>query len=457
MLGCYCQPNNKPLFGSVLVAQDDSSITTLKEPRDYELAWSSECLQIKQENHGYIWLPTPHDGYKAVGFVVTTSQDKPSLDRIRCVRSDLTDQCEAYTWIWGPGKNNDTNGLNVYNVRPCKRGTQAAGVHVGTFLAQNGATTNTLSIACLINKNFETTLPSMPNVHQIQALIQAYSPYIYFHPDEQYLPSSVNWYFTNGALLYKKGEESKPVPIEPNGTNLPQDDNNDGAYWLDLPLHEAKRERVKKGDLQSCLSYVHVKSMFGGTFTDISMWVFFPFNGPARAKVWFINIPMGKIGEHVGDWEHVTLRISNFNGELRKVYLSQHSHGKWVDAPEIEFQNGNKPVTYSSLHGHAFYTKPGLSLQGRFGIGIRNDTAKSDKVMDMGERFEVVAGDYLGSAIVEPPWLHYARHWGPTIRYEANSALEWIGRLLPNEVLCEEGPTGPKKKINWCEDERVKC
>ncbi|XP_027339090.1 uncharacterized protein LOC113852892 [Abrus precatorius] len=463
MLGSYSQPNNKPLFGWVLVAKDvstNASNPTLKQPIDYTLVWNSASLKINQDGPIYVWLPTAPNGYKPVGHVVTTTPDKPSLDKIRCVRSDLTDQCETNSWIWG------SDSFNVYDVRPSNRGIQAPGVPVGTFNAQNGGNTNPSSIACLKNTN---TLPKyMPNLQQIKAILQVYPPSMYLHPDEEYLPSSVNWFFSNGALLYKKGQESNPVTVAPNGTNLPQDPNNDGAYWLDLPADATNKERVKKGDLQSAKTYVHVKPMLGGTFTDIALWVFYPFNGPARAKVEFITVKLGKIGEHVGDWEHVTLRVSNFNGQLCQVYFSQHSKGTWVDSSQLEFQSGsNKPVVYSSLHGHASYPHAGLNLQGADSIGIRNDTAKGDMVMDMGA-FELVSAEYLGSAVIEPSWLNYFREWGPKIDYNIDeelkkiekvlpgklkSALEKIIKGLPSEVLGEEGPTGPKVKHNWSGDE----
>ncbi|KAK9282871.1 hypothetical protein L1049_011096 [Liquidambar formosana] len=470
MLGCYSQPNNKPLFGWVLAGKDDPSTggAPLKRPTDYNLVWSSQSLKIKQDGNGYVWLPTPPDGYKAVGHVITVTPEKPSLDKIRCVRSDLTDQCEADTWIWGQGKVSDPNGFNMFRLRPSSRGTQARGVCVGTFIAQNsGATSPLSSLACL--KNIDSSgVSSMPNPAQIEALVEAYSPWVFFHPDEQYLPSSVGWFFNSGALLYEKGQESKPVKIESTGSNLPQGGSNDGAYWLDLPVDEGAKESVKKGDLQTSGAYLHVKPMLGATFTDVAIWVFYPFNGPARAKVEFINVSLGKIGQHVGDWEHVTLRVSNFNGQLWSVFFSEHSGGTWVNASELEFQNGNKAVTYASLHGHAFYPKPGLVLQGNGAIGIRNDTAKSKMVMDTGARHRVVAAEYLGSAIVEPPWLNYFREWGPKISYDLaaeinnvekllpgklKSAFEKFVRSLPDEVLGEEGPTGPKVKNNWNGDE----
>ncbi|KAK6158527.1 hypothetical protein DH2020_005841 [Rehmannia glutinosa] len=462
MLGSYAQPNNQPLFGWVLVGKTNSSDKSgdfLKQPTDYTLVL---------QDTAYFWRPTPPDGYKAVGLVITASPDKPSLDKIRCVRSDFTDESEIDGWIWSAS----VNGLNVYGLRPKIRGTKAQPLSVGTFIVQNNTSDQnyTLPLSCLKSNN--PNLSSMPNLSQVQALFQTYSPYIYFHPKEIYLPSSVNWFFTNGALLYKKGEESNPSPIEPNGTNLPQGGSNDDSYWLDLPVDEQAKEKVQNGDLQSAEVYLHVKPILGATFTDIQVWLFYPFNGHAVAKLGLIKrIPLGKIGEHVGDWEHVTLRISNFDGVLHKVYFAEHSGGKWVDSSLLEFEKGNKFVGYSTLNGHAAYYKAGLVLLGENDIGIRDDTSKSDMVMDSGARFSVVAADGLSTAevVVEPPWLNYAREWGPNKSYELGDEVKKVEKLLighlksdfeklinslPSEVFGEEGPTGPKMKTNWDGDEK---
>ncbi|XP_021806029.1 uncharacterized protein LOC110750075 [Prunus avium] len=475
MLGCYSQPNNKPLSGWALAAkltehrdEDKDDHLLLKKPLDYTLVWSSESLKnLKKDGDGYVWLPTPPQGYEAIGHVVTTSPEKPSLDQIRCVRSDLTDHCEADSWIWGLGTTGDANGFNVFSLRPSNRGTQAMGVPAGTFVALNGLPSSTIEIACLKNTlSLSNSHIYMPNLTQIEALLEVYSPLIYLHPDEAYLPSSVGWFFSNGALLYKK--QGDAVAIEQTGSNLPQGGSNDGSYWLDLPVDKGASERVKKGDLLHCQVYLHIKPMMGSTFTDIAIWVFYPFNGPSRAKVEFFNVSLGKIGEHVGDWEHLTLRVSNFTGELWRVFFSQHSGGTWVDASQLEFENGNKAVGYGSLHGHALYPKAGLVLQGSGGIGIRNDTAKSKKVLDTGRSPLLVSAEYLGSTVTEPPWLNYSRKWGPNISYDIadeiktvekilpgklKSAFDKFVKSLPNEVLGEEGPTGPKMKNSWTGDE----
>ncbi|KAG6391411.1 hypothetical protein SASPL_149165 [Salvia splendens] len=445
MLGSYAQPNNQPLFGWVLVAKTNAVDTLgqiLKQPTDYTL--------ISTNDDAHFWLPTPPDGFRAIGLVVTASPEKPALDKICCVRADFTDEAETKSQIWG----------NVYVVR----GSNAKSVSVGTFTIQ-GNDNNTLTpLSCLINK--DSALSAMPNQAQIEAVFASYAPFMYFHPREKYLPSSVNWYFSNGALLFKKGEESNPVAVLPEGSNLPQGGTNDGLYWLDLPA-EPDGTRVKMGDLPSAMAYLHFKPVLGGSATDIQVWVFYPFNGPAAAKVGpFKRVELGKIGEHVGDWEHVTLRISNLDGILRRVYFAEHGGGQWVDSSELEFSGGgNRFSVYSSRNGHAAYRKAGLVVQGGDFVGLRNDAAKSAVVMDTGARFAVVAGE----GVVEPPWLNYYRKWGPTRSYDTVEELKNAGKFLPGflkkqlaklvnglppEVFGEDGPIGPKMKNNWDGDEK---
>ncbi|CAH9128932.1 unnamed protein product [Cuscuta epithymum] len=466
LLGYYAQPNNMPLFGSVLVAKDTSpdgsSAGALKAPLDY-----TQLLNIKKDNTtAYFWLPVAPSGYKAVGNVITIDSQKPALDKIGCVRDDFTDIAENDEWIWG------SKGLNVYSTRPKVRGIQALGLSTGTFMAQlssGGTELSSSVLSCLKNVN-KLNKSGMPNLDQIKELIKVYSPFIYFDSKEEYFPSSVTWFIKNGALLYTRGKESSPVAVEPTGANLPQGSSNNDSYWLDLPTSEAEKERVKKGNLQDFTSYIHVKPMFGSTYTDLVFWVFYPFNGPARAKVEFVTVNLGTLGQHIGDWEHVTLRISNFTGELKKVYFSQHNTGTWIKGSQVEFQDGNKPITYSSFNGHAAYPKAGDVLQGTKNIGLRNDTDKGKIFVDTGASFSIVSAEYLGTNdVVEPAWLNYTGKWGPKIKNNVGTelskvenalpgklkaAMDKVVGILPAEALGEDGPIGPKRKEIWTGDER---
>ncbi|CAA6667297.1 unnamed protein product [Spirodela intermedia] len=362
------------------------------------------------------------DRYSAVGLVVTSSPEKPSPEEIRCVRSELTERCEVDGELWSDGK-----GFNLSRQRPTERGSRATGVAVGTFTAAAAAP----PLLCL--KNSSSLTSTMPNKAQIEALVKTYSPWIFCHPKDPYFPSSVAWFFTNGATLHKKGDPI-PIAVDPSGGNLPQGGANDGEYWLDVPAGGAARERILKGDLPSSEAYLQVKPMLG-----------------APSRTWPSGVPHHPPRRHRPAHrrlEHLTLRISNFSGKLRRVYFSQHSAGEWVEASKLEFHNGNKPIAYASLHGHAMYPAAGLYMQGSAAAGIRNDAAGGGPAMDTGERWNLVAAPHLGDAAAPspPPWLDYRRQWGPKLTYWTSGVLQKVAGFLPSEMFGEEGPTGPRRR-----------
>ncbi|GAB2298564.1 hypothetical protein Dimus_032632 [Dionaea muscipula] len=482
--GHYCQQSGEPFLGFVLVARElvlpghktaeALHLPALLKPLDYALVWSSnDGSEDSLYQQGYFWLPQPPEGYRALGFVVTNKLAKPDLEQVRCVRADLTEKCETYDLLLDTHSKSLNLPFRVWKTRPSHRGSLGRGVSVGTFFCSS-----ILSVAeeqqqqqqqavCL--RNFDPILQAMPNLDQIHSLIHHYGPTVYFHPSEMYLPSSVAWFFESGALLFKAGD---PVgeAIHITGSNLPSGGGNDGKFWIDLPNND-QGETIKRGNLESAQLYVHVKPALGGTFTDLATWVFCPFNGPATLKIGPVNYPLKRVGEHVGDWEHFTLRISNFTGELGSIYFSQHSYGQWVNACDLEYIQGNRAIIYSSKSGHASYPHPGTYIQGSqfLGIGVRNDCARSNFSVDSSVKYQVIAAGYLEGVVAEPGWLQFMREWGPTITYDSRTELDnLIRRLpvlvkssvrnvfnkLPVEVYGEEGPTGPKEKNNWIGDER---
>ncbi|XP_030516023.2 LOW QUALITY PROTEIN: uncharacterized protein LOC115729550 [Rhodamnia argentea] len=479
-LGHYCQSNDRPLRGFVLVAREvissgieppdqctSDKSPALEEPVDYTLVWSSDDGGEDGVEGCFFWLPQAPEGYKPMGLLVTNQPAKPALEEVRVVRSDLTDTCENHHVILSLISKYPQLPFTVCSTRPTHRGMLGKGVSVGTFFCSSfWISGDEQCVSCL--KNCNLSLNAMPNLDQVHAVINHYGPTVFFHPDEVFLPSSVSWFFENGSQLYSKGN---PVgePIDISGSNLPSGGKNDGEYWIDLPS-DGRKDSIKNGNLDSAKLYVHVKPALGSTFTDIVMWIFCPFNGPATLKVG-MSIPLS-IGQHVGDWEHFTLRISNFTGELWSIYFSQHSGGQWVDACDLEFIDGNKVAVYSSKSGHASYPHPGTYIQGskKLGIGIRNDAARSDFKVDSSTSYELVAAEYLGDGVVgEPFWLQYMRKWGPTITYDSRTKLDktikslpvmlghsvaYIFDKLPAELSGEDGPTGPKEKNNWVSDER---
>nr|XP_043619481.1 uncharacterized protein LOC122591304 isoform X1 [Erigeron canadensis]XP_043619482.1 uncharacterized protein LOC122591304 isoform X1 [Erigeron canadensis]XP_043619483.1 uncharacterized protein LOC122591304 isoform X1 [Erigeron canadensis]XP_043619484.1 uncharacterized protein LOC122591304 isoform X1 [Erigeron canadensis]XP_043619485.1 uncharacterized protein LOC122591304 isoform X1 [Erigeron canadensis]XP_043619486.1 uncharacterized protein LOC122591304 isoform X1 [Erigeron canadensis]XP_04 len=393
----------------------------------------------------YIWRPRPPPGYRALGFIVTTlamrGPIKPKLSDVMCVREDLTQSCEL-----GDDLCANLSELKIFNTKAFKTGMFSKGVPVGTFVS-TFSDSYLPHVGCCL-RNLNPNLEAMPNLKQVDALIQHYGPILYFHPNEVYFPSSVSWFFKKGAKLFKKGKSSNGIPIDPHGSNLPRGGTNDGSFWLDLPSKGV--DDVKHGDLESAELYVHVKPAFAGTFTDIDMWFFCPF------------------GKHVGNWEHFTLRISNFNGELYSVYFSGDSGGKWVDATRLEFFKGNKPIVYSAKGGHATFPNAGTCIKGlsKLGIGLKMQADVNIQFIDASNKYHIVAAEYLGGVVEEPDWLQYMRVWGPTISFDWRPELKksithlpFLTRLMVKKLIHlfpynKERRTGPKERRSWFGDEQ---
>ncbi|GJW27625.1 vacuolar protein sorting-associated protein 62 [Tanacetum coccineum] len=319
-----------------------------------------------------------------------------------------------------------------------------------------------------------------PTIQQIKTMITRFAPLIYFHPDEEYFPSSVPWFFKNGGQLF----DPKPHGITNDGNNLPRNGNLDSAF-LDLPSDQHIHDTVKKGSLADAVAYIHAKPVVTGSYTDIVIWLYYPFNGPAKFQLGPFIIPLFKAGQHVSDWEHMRLRIDNLTGSLKQIYLSQHRKGKWLEATEFEYKDG-RPVVYASLHNHANYNAPKSyiyygaqirevtrayprkSMLDSFVVGPVDKAAKGDCVFDIlaPSSYEIVALDYGAEYIVPPPWLDYTGRWGPTVfsgwkdmvkavigSFSCSWKYKFIAKMivdkLPNSLFAQEGPAGPKMKPSW--------
>ncbi|KAI3766047.1 hypothetical protein L2E82_16095 [Cichorium intybus] len=259
-LGSLAQPNNIPFSGNILIGKEvsnDSSNPTLILPMYYTLVWTIGSLDIKKYGDAYIWLPNAPDGDSVVGYVIGNSTVKPPLNKVHRVYKYLTDTINIIDL--GTDSVLYLDGLDVCG-------------SMDRFVVRN------VSMASLKGNLSK----SMPNLNQIKALIQAYSSVIYFILMK--LTSLLKLTNFSKAMLWFTDE----------GMNLPRDGSS--------------QDSIKKRSLQDASSYFHVKPVSGGVFTDIVIWIFYPFNGGASAKLEFINLSLGKLGEHVGDSEHSTLR-----------------------------------------------------------------------------------------------------------------------------------------------------
>ena len=340
------------------------------------------------------------------------------------------------------------------------------------------------------------------NRADLDGVIRRYAPLICLHPREKYFPCSVEWFLERAELRRKSGGDGVPVSV----STLPTQNVGEGEYWLEYP----NTDEAKSGKMDTARAYVHARLGYDESYTDLQYWYFYAYNGPGTSKVGSLvadtvvksgDVNMAPLGEHFGDWEHVTIRIDNSSKNMIGYYLSQHSDGEWVTGDELNNADKNTQdadvrlgnpvgrdqlIVYPSLNGHGFYrwknarnySEHRKYTAAHTGVEFRlcNDTDDRGPKFDTAKSWQLVAvspppyADFLGSGKpTEPRWLSYPYRWGPEgtqttlqpnhVREILQAAFGVLGLAVSATVgrLATElaflykkddlnGPSGPKEK-----------
>jgi hypothetical protein len=258
-------------------------------------------------------------------------------------------------------------------------------------------------MAVFLVRAFDLQPPVLDPIEQrVADLSSQYGPVLYFHPNEAFMPSSVEWFIGQSELagsntdlkcegdalcdrfnIGSPGDSRQTLLdnlVDAVATNSATYDN----LWLETP------DITKPGDLAGARSYVHYLDL--GSVVDLQYWFFYPFNGPGRARVQFGEIhdevsSLAPLGEHYGDWEAVILRFDSTNDELLGAFMSAHGVYTWYPIQALEFENGHV-LAFSSENGHAIYN---AADQHRFDDRVVHEYA--------GWRNQCIGGELFGNCI----------------------------------------------------------
>jgi hypothetical protein len=287
------------------------------------------------------------------------------------------------------------------------------------------------------------------------ALVQ-YAPRVWLHPDEEYFPSSVEFAFPSMTRF-----------VGP-----------DGNYWvrstvdLDSPSDDSLPFFL--GDLDNAPVYAYYADK-GNDIVDLVYFFYYPYN---RGKdvvdtIW---------GNHVGDWEHITVRLMrapDMTLSPLQVYLSAHSFGGAYDWADVERFEETHPVVYSARGSHGVWSTPGDHVYMSIGeelLGVcvtivctdLTDLTGTGTAWDTWENvagFDFVAKEGLAGA-EWPFWMSetfMAPGPAPTDVPGGGAIFRWgnpedcstLGVDISDLIgVCrlEDGPTGPISKDVWGPD-----
>lgn len=294
------------------------------------------------------------------------------------------------------------------------------------FLFEPSIPTN---ISSVDNQLFTSQIPD--------SIIRDYSPLVYLHNEEIFFPSDVEHFLDNVNIESDHMSTIETLECE-SCSNL--------TFFSGFNPAE---------NLQRTPVYAIVVNK-DPNIVDVFYFYFYPFNLGKRVCVGIKvnNICLGYysyFGNHVGDWEHVSVRFEN--GRPQKIYYSSHNFGvlvPWTSATaHSEFPT--HPIAYCSDGSHGCYPTKGdyvynqiangESLIDRSNDGILWKTWQNVVILRVNEQDKCCYdfnGQYLSDVIIKNGfnWIDFDGRWGN------KQGLT----CLFGQCVLEGGPSGPFKK-----------
>ncbi|GLB41912.1 putative vacuolar protein sorting-associated protein 62 [Lyophyllum shimeji] len=262
------------------------------------------------------------------------------------------------------------------------------------------------------------------------ALAKKYAPQWRFHTSEVYWPSSVE-YFLSGPIKQTDGN-GNVVNGALTTSNVDDATNQGSGLYLttDIDAGKASWLRGQNPSTTATAVYTFIAPKDNGV-VDLFYWLFTPFNEGKNVPV------LGQVGDHVGDWERMTVRT--VNGVATQI--DYHAHGDtgsgtipWSQA--LKFDNDQRPVGYVAKGSHGFWATAGtFTYVNAVVFKLQDLTSDGGVAWDTKNSLVTLAypDTYSGSL----DWLNYKGAWGNL----GTTNCWWY--VFHDECKIVTGPTGP--------------
>ncbi|XP_078359475.1 uncharacterized protein LOC144643950 [Oculina patagonica] len=320
--------------------------------------------------------------------------------------------------------------------------------------------------------------PGVPD--KIGDLMDKWGPLVKLPVGDPWKPSGVDFFLAHTNML---GCSSQPSPMKAD--NLEKCDGDSHLTTKQgLDCASCTNAEVLKG-VPPSQAPVYVLYREHNNFLEIAYWFFFPYQRgkrvciglyvtdgcPCDTKVWgscICPVPTGcwggysTFGHHVGDWEHITVRLkkegSDYN--IYSMFLSVHNsevtnkfggeylwgNGKFTKGGQsLAMHGGTHAIVYAATGSHGFWAATGRHVYKKLPNGdTLVDYTSSGESWYTWKQLKPVEYNPNGQYSGEFKFLEFTGRWG---NKKEGCGIQ-IVEYLVDECQLNPGPTGPARK-SW--------
>ncbi|XP_037800159.1 vacuolar protein sorting-associated protein 62-like [Penaeus monodon] len=247
--------------------------------------------------------------------------------------------------------------------------------------------------------------PVKPVPRELLDIIIDWAPLIWLHPEEVFFPSSVEFHFENVEVRTANETVVQTSPDRWSVVTGPETSSMHLNSVPDLDCADCLLDWFAGQNVSEVTvpTYVFIKDYHDACGTvDVAYRSFYPYN---FGKDVCVGVPVGDVcegymqsfGNHVGDWEHFSIRIRN--KKVVECYIAVHSFGAWYSwnetANNFQFTHGEDsridvidvtyPVTVEVVEGrhaevfsangsHGLWSEAGTHEYVHFPIHLKDQT-----------------------------------------------------------------------------------
>jgi hypothetical protein len=391
----------------------------LARPLDFNWMWDD--VGSGGDHDASVWDPIPPPGYTCIGTVVTLGYSKPSTDLIRCIKSEYVLPANG-VYVWDDKGSGADHDISFFEATPVDHRSLPLGTFATLPYYSNpgGRAYFALDKSAIAN-------PEFWGVPVTTATAQQYAPRVWLHGSEAFFPSSVDFFMPN---VHQETWGPDTYLVTNQGLGC--------SSCTNPPFLTGQRP-----DQTPVPVYADVVNRTNTTITDVIYWQFYPYNLGKEVCIGAYSSKLGcagyyqTFGNHVGDWEHVTVRF--VDGRPAQVYLGSHDGGRTMFyGDKFLYLAGGHPEVYSARGSHGLYAEEGRHYY-KFlpnGDALADDTQRGmawDTWNNVVTFQPQAAGTYNGSLA----WMNYLGYWGNPA---ADCGLSILGIEITDQCVLTGGP-----------------